>query len=101
MSATALLGVLVMGLNIAAARSTVLCGEVKPIGGSAVGAVLERAVTKAFKDDGSSVEDMGCPMYSHIVQGLVTLCEGTVDGSDVTATVVFEDDTGSFIIHPL
>ena len=104
-SVIALLGVLGVVLFPVAAPSigpsSVLNGQVAPIGASATGAELARSLTHAVEDDGGSVEVIHCPDSSAVGQGLVTVCHGTVDGGAWTGMVVFEDAAGTFIVNEL
>jgi hypothetical protein len=105
MSGLALLGVLgiavVMGLAVAAGPSYVLQGQVDPIGKTVTGQALSSSLTKVIEDDGGQVDEVTCPDSSAVGQGLVTVCHGSVDGSDWTGVVVFEDESGTFILDEL
>jgi len=105
MSGLALLGVLgfglFMGVGMATAPSLVLQGDVTPTGTTVAGTELESALTRAVEDDGGQVDEISCPDTSAVGQGLVTVCHGSVDGFDWTGVVVFEDESGTFIVNPL
>ena len=104
LSALALLGVLGLGIFAVGASmgpSWVLAGKVEVSGASVAGADLEAALGEVIEDDGSLVDEIGCPDSSAVGQGLVTVCHGSVDGWDWTGVVVFEDAQGAFIVNQL
>jgi hypothetical protein len=105
LSGLALLGVLglaaFMAVGTAMAPSWVLAGHVTVVAGSVEGAELEQALTSVIEDDGSFVGEIVCPASSPVGQGLVSVCHGSVDDWDWTGVVVFEDDSGSFIVNQL
>lgn len=101
----ALLGVLglaaFMAVGIATTPSWVLEGEVAVVDKAVQGPELEKALTSTIEADGSLVGEMVCPARSQVGQGLVSVCHGSVDDWDWTGVVVFEDDTGTFIVNQL
>ncbi|QGN58526.1 hypothetical protein [Nostocoides sp. HKS02] len=78
-----------------------LTGRVTPIDKGVAGAELQSELTRIIRNDGGSVDTITCPDRSQVGQGLVTVCKGSVDGSDWTGVVVFEDDGGTFVLDEL
>lgn len=107
-SILALLGVIglfvvgALAANGPAGPSTAaLSGRVTTSDGGVSGTDLEQALTQAITDDQGSVDQILCPPRSKVGQGLVTVCHGSVDGGGWTGVVVFEDDSGQFILDEL
>jgi hypothetical protein len=102
MSGLALLGVIGLAVFFfvvaGSGGSWVLEGEVAVVDHGVADLQLEQALTDALEEDGSFVDGIRCPPRSQVGQGLVTVCRGSVDGWDWTGVVVFEDDSGSFIV---
>lgn len=101
MSAVALLGVLAFAALFFLApggAGWALSGEVSPGSGTVTAQALEDELTTLLEDDGAVVDELTCPASSPVGQGEVTVCRGDVDGADWIGIVVFETDSGEFVL---
>jgi hypothetical protein len=78
--------------------SWALSGAVSPSAGAVTSQVLEDELTTMLEDDGALVDELTCPATSAVGQGETTVCRGDVDGVDWIGIVVFEGDTGEFVL---
>jgi hypothetical protein len=111
-SCLALVGVIILGIVMAVTAGTSdpggtggtvpLTGQLaaRPAGALA-GADLADTVQRRITQDGGDVSRMDCPETSHVVQGVVTVCHGSVSGSDYAVIVYFEDAQGRFTLEPV
>jgi hypothetical protein len=104
MSSIALLAVLLVGLILlgglaftGSANGNVSLGA----GGGLGGDSLEQAVRSAMTGTGSEVTAMDCPDTEKVDQGVVSVCHGTMDGSDWSFVVFFESAGGQFTVAAL
>jgi hypothetical protein len=114
-SSLALVGVIILGVVIAATAATFDLGDTGGTGGmvpltgqlasapagALAGADLADTVQRRITQDGGDVSRMDCPETSHVVQGVVTVCHGSVSGSDYAVIVFFEDAQGRFTLEPV
>ena len=106
LSCIAVLGVFVIGGDATGSGTgsdVPLTGQLStaPSGQPVTGATLAKDVTARINQDGGDVSRMDCPSTSRIGQGVVTVCHGTVSGSDYAVIVFFEDDSGRFTLNPV
>lgn len=103
MSSIALLAVLLLAVVALAfpftgsASGNVTLGAGEGLGGGS----LEQAVRSALTTAGSEVSAMDCPDTETVDQGVVSICHGTMDGSDWNFVVFFESASGNFTVAVL
>lgn len=101
MSTLALLGVLAFAALLflgPGGGSWALSGEVTPASGAVTAQALEDELGSVLEEDGAVVDELTCPSSSPVGQGEVTVCRGDVDGADWIGIVVFESDSGEFVL---
>ena len=104
MSSIALLAVLLMVIVAFAVPYTgTATGKVTSVGagGGLDGGSLEQAVRSAMSSNGGEVTSIDCPDTAKVDQGVVSVCHGTMDGSDGPLVVFFESPSGDFTVTAL
>ncbi len=104
MSSIALLAVLLMVVVAFAIPYTgTATGKVVSVGagGGLDGGSLEQAVRSAMSSNGGEVTSIDCPDTAKVDQGVVSVCHGTMDGSDGPFVVFFESPSGDFTVTAL
>jgi hypothetical protein len=81
--------------------SSTLTGHVLAAPPAAVlpGSTLATVVTDVIEEDGAYVTEMRCPATPRVIQGVVTVCHGTIDDEDWAVVVFFENERGAFTLQ--
>lgn len=104
LSSLALLGVVVMlvlFLGGGPGDGGPLTGKLTTTTAGVRGSDLEDMVTNRITDDGGEVEAMRCPDVASVVQGVVTVCHGSISGDQWAVIVYFEDAQGHYTLDLL